>query len=277
MTETADADEVLITRVGRRHYNSDTISQVVGGVVEQLVKAQWGSCASTCFESSMVNCDPDSFVALKRKILTADGGCHSDGTAWRRYHIPVDKYMIALGDAYGQNRRQFDVLTFAMPPFVASNFATPVSVVAVPVAKGILIKTSIEAGYTDDDTITLRQRPELIYKLHHKVNGLPYVALVNDNTVRQRGLRMELPFDLLPYTDDKAMKMLSAQWEHHDPGNTYWPTVEQCFTQMTVEHIHRGVSIENSSTSYDLDPSDYCHLKTTARSNGNDDRKQHLT
>jgi hypothetical protein len=48
--------------------------------------------------------------------------------------------MIALGDAYGYNLHQFDVLTFAMPPFVASIFPTPVSVVAVPVAKGILIK-----------------------------------------------------------------------------------------------------------------------------------------
>ena len=40
MTETADDDEVLTTRVGRRHYNSDAISQIVGGVDEQLVKAQ---------------------------------------------------------------------------------------------------------------------------------------------------------------------------------------------------------------------------------------------
>ena len=159
-----------------------------------------------------------------------------------------------------------------MPPFVASNFSTPVSVVAVPVAKGILIKTTIEAGYTDDDTITL---PELIYKLHHKVNGLPYVALVDDNTVRQRGLRMGSPFDLLPYTDDKAMEMLTAQWEYHDPGNTYWPTAEQCFTRMTVGRIHHSIRIHNSSTSYDFDPSDYCDLKITARSN--DDRKQHLT
>jgi hypothetical protein len=120
MTETADADNVRITRVGSSDYNLDGISQIVGCVVEQLVKAQWDSCASACFESSMANCDPKNVVALKRKILTADGGCYSDGMTWRRYHIPVDKYMIALGDAYGHNPRQFDVLTFAMPPFVAS-------------------------------------------------------------------------------------------------------------------------------------------------------------
>ena len=201
--------------------------------------------------------------------------------AWRRYHIPADKYMIALGDAYGYNLRQFGVLTLAMPPFVASEFPTPVSVIAVPVAKGILIKTTIGAGYTDDGTITLRQHPELIYKLHHKVNGLPCVALVDDNTVRQRGLRMGSPFDLLQYTNDKAMEMLSAQWEHHDPGNTYWPTVEQCFTQMTVGRIHRGVRIRNSSTSYDYDPSDYCDLKlrraaTMIASNISQNSKPHL-
>ena len=86
---------------------------------------------------------------------------------------------------------------------------------------------------------------------------------------------MGSPFDLLPYTNDKAMEMLLAQWKHHGPGNTYWPTVEQCFTQMTVGRIHRGVPIRNTSTPYDFDPSDYCDLKITERSN--DDRKQHLT
>ena len=90
----------------------------------------------------MDSCDFNSFVVLKRETLTADGGCYSDGIAWRRYHIPVDKYMIALGDAYGYNLRQLDVLTFDMPPFVASEFPMPVSVIAVPVAKGILIKNN---------------------------------------------------------------------------------------------------------------------------------------
>ena len=86
---------------------------------------------------------------------------------------------------------------------------------------------------------------------------------------------MASSFDLLPYTDDKAMEMLSAQWEYHDPGNTYWPTVEQYFALMTVGRVHRGVRTQNSSTSYDFDPNDYCDLKTTACSN--DDHKQHLT
>jgi hypothetical protein len=32
---------------------------------------------------------------------------------------------------------------------------------------------------------------------------------------------MGSPVDLLPYTDDKAMEMLLAQWEYYDPGNTH--------------------------------------------------------
>jgi hypothetical protein len=106
-------------------------------------------------------------------------------------------------DAYGHDLRQFDVITFAMPPVVASKFPTPVSIVAAPVAKGILIKTTIEAGY-----------------LHHKVNGFPYAAFVDGNIVRQHGLRMVSHFDLLPYTDDKTMKMLSAHCKYHDPLRT---------------------------------------------------------
>jgi hypothetical protein len=84
MTETADVNEVLTTSVGRRHYTSDTIPLIVRGMTEQLVKSHWGSCASACFERSMNNCDPNSCVALENKILTADGGCNSDGRAWRR-------------------------------------------------------------------------------------------------------------------------------------------------------------------------------------------------
>jgi hypothetical protein len=111
--------------------------------------------------------------------------------AWRRYRIPIDEPWIALGDAHGYDLRQFDVITLAMPPAVTSKFTTPVSIVAAPVAKGIFIKTTIEAGYHEDDTITLRQQqPELIHKLHHKANSLFYVALVDDGTVRQRGLRI---------------------------------------------------------------------------------------
>ena len=91
MAETEDTDEVLTTRVGRRHYNPGTISQVARSVLEQLVKSHWGSCASACFESSMDNCVPNRFVAFEKKSLTADGGCNSDGITWRRYHIPIDE------------------------------------------------------------------------------------------------------------------------------------------------------------------------------------------
>ena len=91
MTETEGTDEVLTTRVGRRHYNLGTISQIVRGVPEQLVKSHWNSCASACSESSMNKCVPNGFVALEKKILTADGGCNFDGMAWRRYHIPIDE------------------------------------------------------------------------------------------------------------------------------------------------------------------------------------------
>ena len=35
--------------------------------------------------------------------------------------------------------------------------------------------------------------------------------------------------------------MLAAQWKYHDPGNTYWATVEECFTLMTVGRVNRGV------------------------------------
>jgi hypothetical protein len=133
MTEAEDTDEVLTTRVGRRHYSPDTIAQIVRGVSEQLVKFHWDSCAPACFK----NCVPNSFVALEKKILTADGGCNFDGMAWRRYHIPIDESWIALGHAHGYDLRQFDVITFAMPPVVASTFPTPVSIVAAPVAKGI--------------------------------------------------------------------------------------------------------------------------------------------
>ena len=92
-----------------------------------------------------------------------------------------------------------------MPPVVATKCPTPVSIIAAPVAKGILIKTTIEASYHEDDTMTLRQHPTLIHKLRHKVNGLPYGAFVDDHTVRQRKPRMLPYFDLREYTDDKAI------------------------------------------------------------------------
>ena len=49
-------------------------------------------------------------------------------------------------------------------------------------------------------------------------------------------------FDLLPYTDDKAMKMLSTQWKYHDPAGIYWTIVNECFTLMTVGNVPRTLS-----------------------------------
>ena len=49
-------------------------------------------------------------------------------------------------------------------------------------------------------------------------------------------------FDLLPYFDDKAMKMLSIQWKYHDPAGAYWTTVNECFTLMTVGNVPRTLS-----------------------------------
>ena len=86
-----------------------------------------------------------------------------------------------------------------MPPIVATKFPTPVSIVAAPVAKGLFIETTIAAGYHEQDTITLHQRPDLVYLLHHKANGLPYAAFVDDKLVREHGLRMISHSDLLPY------------------------------------------------------------------------------
>ena len=128
-----------------------------------------------------------------------------------------------------------------MPPIVATKFPTPVSVVAAPVAKGLFISTNIAAGYHEQGSIMLHRRPDLSYPLHHKANGLPHAAFVDDNLVRERGLRMVSHFDLLPYSDEKAMKMLSTQWKYHDPVGAYWATVEECCTLMAVGHVHRNV------------------------------------
>ena len=201
-------------------YNPDTIPLVVCGVLEQLaIKSHWGSCASACFESSMDNCVPNSFVVLEKKILTADGGCNSDGMAWRRYHTPINDEWIALGNAYGNDLRQFGVITFAMPPFISSKFSTPASIFALPVVKGILIKTTIEGGYHKDDAITLRQHPELIYKLHHKINGSPYAAFVDDTTVPINA-RSHAPSH--PSAEKlalaRARRALRARRQHHRPG-----------------------------------------------------------
>ena len=193
-------------------------------------------------------------MKLEKKIVTADGGCNSDGMAWRRYHIPINDEWIALGDEYGADLRQADVIIFAMPPIVATKFLTPVSIVAVPVAKGLFISTNIAAGYHEQDSIMLHRRPDLAYPLHHKANGLPYAAFVDHKLVRERGLRMVSHFDLLPYSDEKAMKMLSAQWKYHDPAGTYWTTVEECYTLMAVGHVHHSVSATTTNEPCDPPP-----------------------
>ena len=79
------------------------------------------------------------------------------------------------------------------------------------------------AGYHDQDSIMLHRRPDLACPLHHKANGLPYAAFVDDKLVRERGLRMVSHFDLLPYSDEKAMQMLSTQWEHPDKAGRKGP------------------------------------------------------
>ena len=242
MTEVESVDDFLHTRVEPLDHEVKPITMKVGGTFEQMIKSHWDSCASACFESSLDHCVPNSFVKLEKKIVTADGGCNSDGIAWRCYHIPINDEWIALGDEYGIDLRQADVITFAMPPIVATKFQTPVSIVAAPVAKGLLISTNIAAGYHEQDSIMLHRRPDLAYPLHHKANGLPYAAFVDDKLVRERGLRMVSLSDLLPYSDEKAMKMLSTQWKYHDPSGTYWTTVEKCYTSMAVGHVHRNVS-----------------------------------
>ena len=90
MTEVEPVDGVLHTRVGTRDHEATPISMKVCGSFEQLLKSHWDSCASACFESSLDHCVPSSFVRLEKKIITADGGCNSDGMAWRRYHIPIN-------------------------------------------------------------------------------------------------------------------------------------------------------------------------------------------
>ena len=143
-----------------------------------------------------------------------------------------------------------------MPTIVATQFPTPVSIVAAPVAKGLLISTNIAAGYHEQDSIMLHRQPDLAYPLHHKANGLPYAAFVDDKLVRERGLRMVSHFDLLPYSDEKAMQMLSMQWKYHDPAGTYWTTVEKCYTLMAVGHVPRSVPdlLDDDDGMPDLEP-----------------------
>ena len=241
MTEVEPVDDFLHTQFGPRDHEVKPIAMKLCGTFEEMAKSHWDSCASACFESSLKHCVPHSFVKLEKKIVTADGGCNSDGMAWRRYHVPINDAWIALGDEYGVDLRQANVITFAMPTIVATKFPAPVSIVAAPVAKGLFISTNIAAGYHEQDSIMLHRRPDLVYLLHHKANGLPYAAFVDDKLVRERGLRMVSHFDLRRYSDEKAMKLLSTQWKYHDPANTYWTTVEECYTLMAVGHVHRNI------------------------------------
>jgi hypothetical protein len=89
MTEAESVDGFLHTRVGSRNHEVKPITMKVCGTLEHMTNSHWDSCASVCFESSTDKCAPNSFVKLEKKIVTADGGCNSDGMAWRRYHIPV--------------------------------------------------------------------------------------------------------------------------------------------------------------------------------------------
>jgi len=96
----------------------------------------------------------------------------------------------------------------------------------------------------------LRRQPDLAYPLHNKANGIPYAAFVDDKIVQERKLRMVSHFDLLSYSDEKAMKILSAQWKYHDPTGTYWPAVHECYTLMTVGNVPRNIP----ATTTDVDP-----------------------
>ena len=148
MTTSEPVDSCLRTRIGRHDHDAKPMTVKVCGTFQEAIKSHWDSCASACFESSLEHCVPNSFVKLEKKIVTADGGCNSDGMAWRRYHVPVTEEWITLGDEYGFDLRQADVITFAMPPIIATKFPTPVSIIAAPVAKGLFISTLIEGGST---------------------------------------------------------------------------------------------------------------------------------
>ena len=237
----------LQTRVGSLDHEVKPITMTVGGVVQETITSHWDSCASFCFESSLNHCVSTSFVELVKKIVTANGGCNSDGMAWRRFHIPITDEWIALGDACNVDLRQADVITFAMPTIVATQFSTPVSIVAAPVAKGLLIGTNIAASFHEQDSIVLHQQPNLAYSLHNQANGIPYVALIDDKIVQARKLRMISHVDLTPYTDEKAMKTLSNQWKFHDPTGVYWPVVLECYTLLIIGSVPRNIDCPTDS------------------------------
>ena len=165
--ETVGNALALRTRVGSLNRELKPITMTVGGVVQETITSHWDSCASFCFESNLNHCVLTSFVELVKNVVTANGGCNSDGMAWRRFHVPITDEWIALGDACNVDLRQADVITFAMPTIIVTQFSTPVSIVAAPVAKGILIGTNIAASFQEQDSIVLHQQPTLEYSLHN--------------------------------------------------------------------------------------------------------------
>ena len=239
--ETVGNALALQTRVGSLNHELKPITMTVGGVVQETITSHWDSCASFCFESNLNHCVLTSFVELVKNVVTATGGCNSDGMAWRRFHVPITDEWIALGDACNVDLRQADVITFAMPTIIVTQFSTPVSIVAAPVAKGILIGTNIAASFHEQDSIVLHQQPTLEYSLHNQTNGIPVVALIDDKIVQARKLRMISHDDLAPYTDEKAMKTLSNQWKFHDPTSVYWPVVLECYTLLIIGSIPRNI------------------------------------
>ena len=85
MTTSEPVDNCLRTRIGLHDHEAKSMTMKVCGTFQEAIKSHWDSCASACFESSLEHCVPNSFVKLEKKIVTADGGCNSDGMAWRRY------------------------------------------------------------------------------------------------------------------------------------------------------------------------------------------------
>ena len=231
----------LRTRVGSLKCELKPITMTVGGVVQEAITSHWDSCASFCFESNLNHCVLTSFVELVKNVVTASGSCNSDGMAWRRFHIPITDEWIALGDAYNVDLRQADVITFAMPTIVVTEFSTPVSIVAAPVAKGILIGTNIAASFQEQDSIVLHQQPTLEYALLNQANGIPVISVIDDKVVQARKLRMVSHVDFKPYTDDEMMKTLSNEWEFHDPTSVHWPFVLQCYTAMVIGNVPRSI------------------------------------
>ena len=120
--ETVGNALALRTRVGSLNCELKPITITVGGVVQEAITSHWDSCASFCFESNLNHCVLTSFVELVKNVVTASGSCNSDGMAWRRFHIAITDEWIALGDAYNVDLRQADVITFAMPTIIVTQF-----------------------------------------------------------------------------------------------------------------------------------------------------------